>query len=184
MAAVAGIAVAQTVTFNEHIAPIIYTNCSKCHHTGEVAPFPLMSYDDVARHGRDIAKQTLSRFMPPWKPEPGWTAYRDERRLTTAQIALIQQWVANGMPQGDSTKAPLPPQFTDGWQLGTPDLILEMPTAFSVPADAPDIYRNFVIPTGLTEDKWVRAVELKPTARAVLHHSLFFSDTSSKASKL
>ncbi len=172
---------AQTVTFNEHIAPIIYNNCSKCHHTGEVAPFPLMSYDDVARHGRDIAIQTQSHYMPPWKPEPGWVAYRDERRLTPDQISLIQQWVNAGMPQGDSTKAPLPPQFTDGWQLGTPDLILEMPASFSVPADGPDIYRNFVIPTKLTDDKWVRAVELKPTARAVLHHSLFFSDTSGNA---
>ena len=180
----AGVAHAQTVTFNEYIAPIIYNNCSKCHHAGEVAPFSLMSYADVAGHGRDIAIQTQSHFMPPWKPEPGWTAYRDERRLTAAQIALIQQWVANGMPQGDAAKAPLPPQFTDGWQLGTPDLILEMPTAFSVPADGPDIYRNFVIPTGLTEDKWVRAVELKPTARVVLHHSLFFSDTSGRASAL
>ena len=93
---------AQTVTFNEQIAPIIYNNCSKCHHTGEVAPFPLMSYNDVAGHGRDIAIQTQSHYMPPWKPEPGWTAYRDERRLTPEQIALIQQWVAAGMPQGDS----------------------------------------------------------------------------------
>jgi uncharacterized protein (TIGR03437 family) len=181
--AATGLAQDQTVTFNEHIAPIIYNNCSKCHHAGEVAPFSLMSYTDVASHGRDIAIQTQSRFMPPWKPEPGWTAYRDERRLTPAQIALIQQWVANGMPQGDAAKAPLPPQFTDGWQLGTPDLILEMPAAFSVPADGPDIYRNFVIPTKLTEDKWIRAVELKPTARPVLHHSLFFSDTSGGARK-
>src|SRR4029077_5780184 len=101
-----GLAQDQTVTFNEHIAPIIYNNCSKCHHAGEVAPFSLMSYNDVATHGRDITIQTQSRFMPPWKPEPGWTAYRDERRLTPAQIALIQQWVANGMPQGDAAKAP------------------------------------------------------------------------------
>ena len=177
----AGLSPAQTVTFNEHIAPIIYNNCSKCHHTGEVAPFPLMSYNDVASHGRDIAIQTQSRYMPPWKPEPGWTAYRDERRLTPDQIALIQQWVNTGMTQGDPTKAPLAPQFTDGWQLGTPDLILEMPVAFSVPADGPDVYRNFVIPTGLTADKWIRAVELKPTARTVVHHSLFFSDTSGNA---
>jgi uncharacterized protein (TIGR03437 family) len=174
---------AQTVTFNEHIAPIIYNNCSKCHHVGEVAPFPLMSYTDVASHGRDIVIQTQSHFMPPWKPEPGWTAYRDERHLTQQQIDLIQQWVAAGMPQGDSAKAPLPPQFTDGWQLGTPDLILEMPASFSVPADGPDIYRNFVIPTKLTDDKYIRAVELKPTARAVVHHSLFFSDTSGNARK-
>lgn len=175
---------AQTVTFSEHIAPIIYNNCTKCHRTGQVAPMTLMGYDDVRRYGQTIASQTQSRFMPPWKPEPGWVAYRDERRLTSDQIALIQQWVANGMPQGDPAMAPPVPQFPDGWQLGTPDLILEMPTAFSVPADGPDIYRNFVLPTNLTQDQWIRAIELKPTARVVVHHSLFFSDTTGGARAL
>src|ERR1700676_4412049 len=79
LAVAAGVAHAQVVTFNEHIAPIIYNNCSKCHHAGEVAPFSLMNNSDVASHGREIAIQTQSHFMPPWKPEPGWTAYRDER---------------------------------------------------------------------------------------------------------
>jgi uncharacterized protein (TIGR03437 family) len=179
--AAAGVGHSQTVTYSEHIAPIIYNNCSKCHHPGQVAPISLMSYAEVRQHGRDIATQTQSRFMPPWKPEPGWTAYRDERRLTPAQIALIQKWVADGMPEGDPSKAPLVPQFADGWQLGAPDLILEMPKSFSAPADGPDIYRNFVIPTKLTEDKWVRAIELRPTAPSVVHHALFFSDTTGKA---
>ncbi len=177
------LSLAQTVTFNEQIAPIIYGNCSKCHHPGEVAPFSLLSYDDVRSHARTIVTVTQSHYMPPWKPEPGWSAYRDERRLTPAQISLIQQWVDGGMPLGDPSKAPLPPQYTDGWHLGTPDLILEMPAGYPVPADGPDIYRNFVIPTKLTEDKWVRAIELKPSARTVVHHSLFFSDTTGGARK-
>ena len=177
----ASFAHAQTVTFSEHIAPIIYNNCSKCHRPGQVSPFSLLSFDDVQQHGPLIATQTQSRYMPPWKPEPGWVAYRDERRLTPDQIALIQQWVENGMPQGNPAKAPPAPVFTDDWQLGPPDLVLEMPAAFSVPADGPDIYRNFVIPTNLTEDKWVRAIELRPTARPVVHHSLFFSDTTGGA---
>ncbi len=171
----------QPVTFAKDIAPIIYNNCSKCHHTGEVAPFPLMSYSDVKAHGITIGLVTSIHYMPPWKPEPGWTAYRDERRLTPAQISLIQQWVAAGMPQGDPATEPKAPQYTDGWQLGTPDLILKMPAGFNVPADGPDIYRNFVIPTGLTADKWVTAIELKPSARSVVHHSLFFSDTTGGA---
>ena len=110
--ATAALSYAQTVTFNEQIAPIIYGNCSKCHHPGEVAPFSLLSYDDVRSHARTIVTVTQSHYMPPWKPEPGWAAYRDERRLAPAQIALIQQWVAAGMPQGDPAKAPLAPQFT------------------------------------------------------------------------
>jgi uncharacterized protein (TIGR03437 family) len=171
----------QLVNFSEHIAPIVYNNCSKCHRPGQVAPFALLSYDDVRQHGQSIATQTQIRYMPPWKPEPGWVAYRDERRLTPDQIAMIQTWVQDGMPQGDPTKAPPAPQFADTWQLGTPDLVLEMPAAFPVPADGPDLYRNFVLPTGLTEDKWVKAIELRPTARVVVHHSLFFSDTTGGA---
>jgi uncharacterized protein (TIGR03437 family) len=184
LAVTIGLGRAQTVTFNEHIAPIVYGNCSKCHHPGEVAPFSLLSYDDVRSHAQTIATVTQSHYMPPWKPEPGWASYRDERRLTPAQISLIQQWVDGGMPLGDPSQAPLVPQFTDGWQLGTPDLVLEMPAAFPVPADGPDIYRNFVIPSGLTADKWIRAIELKPSARTVVHHSLFFSDTTGGARKL
>jgi len=140
-----------------------------------------MSFEDVRSHARTITTVTQSRYMPPWKPEPGWASYRDERRLTPAQISLIQQWVDGGMPQGDPAKAPLVPQYTDSWQLGTPDLILEMPAGYTVPADGPDVYRNFVIPTKLTADKWVRAIELRPTARTVVHHALFFSDNTGGA---
>ena len=172
---------AQAVTYSEHIAPIIYANCTVCHRPGQVAPFSLLTYNDALTHGMTIAATTQSRYMPPWKPEPGWVPFRDERRLTDAQIALFQQWVAQGMPQGDPSKTPPAPTFPDGWQLGPPDLILEMPAGFNIPAEGPDIYRNFAIPTNLTEDKWVRAIELKPSARVVVHHALFYSDTGGTA---
>src|SRR5437764_8812436 len=102
-------ACSQTITYSEHIAPIVYNNCVKCHRPNQVAPFALLTYDDAVRHGRDMVIQTKSRYMPPWKPEPGWTAYRDERRLTPAQIALIQQWLAGGRPQCDPAKATTQP---------------------------------------------------------------------------
>ena len=139
----------------------------KCHRLGQVAPFPLTTYSEVVRRASTITSVVQSHFMPPWKPEPGWVPYRDERRLTPEQIALIVKWVADGMPEGDPSMMPQMPQFADGWQLGTPDLVLEMPAGFNVPADGPDIYRNFVLPTKLTEDKWVKAIELKPSARGV-----------------
>jgi uncharacterized protein (TIGR03437 family) len=176
--AVAASVGAQTVTYSEHIAPLMYAHCTTCHRPGQVSPFSLLTYDDVVRHGRDIAAQTQSRYMPPWKPEPGWAAYRDERRLTQDQIDLIRQWVEAGMPQGDMSKAPAVPVYNDDWQLGQPDLVLEMPQSFSVPADGPDVYRNFVIPTNVADDKWVRAIEVKPLSRAVVHHILFFTDTT------
>ena len=175
---------AQTVTFAQDIAPIIYSNCSGCHHPGEIAPFSLLSYSDAARRAVTIATVTQSRYMPPWKPEPGWQQYRDQRGLTAAQIALIQQWVDQGLPEGDESKAPPVPQFPDGWRLGTPDLVLTMPAGFSVPADGPDLYRNFVIHTNLTQDKWVTAIEMRPSSPTVVHHCLFFSDSTGDAAKL
>ena len=165
---------ARPVTFAETIAPIVYTNCVTCHRPGEAAPFSLIWYEDVAKRGALIAKVTEARYMPPWHAEPGYGEFVDERRLTDAQIATIGAWVKQGMPRGDEAKMPKPPVFpADGWRMGQPDLVLEMPAAFEVPASGPDVFRNFVIPTNLTEDKWVRGIEFRPSARKVVHHALF-----------
>jgi hypothetical protein len=119
--------------------------------------------------------------MPPWKAEPASYSYRDERRLTDAEIALIGKWVKAGMPEGNRADAPPAPKFSSGWQLGEPDMIVEMPAAYHVPADGPDIYRNIAVPLGFSEDKWVTAIDMKPSARAVVHHVLYFADPSGKA---
>jgi hypothetical protein len=160
-------------TFSGAIAPILYANCVTCHRPGEAAPFPLISYNDVAKRAKLIAKVTGSRYMPPWHAAHGFGEFADERRLTDEQIDVIARWVKAGTPRGDLSNLPKLPQFADGWHLGTPDLVLEMPAAFNVPAEGPDIYRNFVLPTGLAEDKWIRAVEFRPSARKVVHHALF-----------
>jgi mono/diheme cytochrome c family protein len=160
-------------TFSETIAPILYNNCVTCHRAGEAAPFSLITYEDVVKRAKLIAKVTGSRYMPPWRAAHGFGDFADERRLTDEQIDVIARWLKAGTPRGDLAKLPKVPHFPDGWQLGKPDLILEMPTAFNVPADGPDIYRNFVLPTGLAEDKWIRAVEFRPSARKVVHHALF-----------
>jgi mono/diheme cytochrome c family protein len=173
VAAAALLSAADKVTFSETIAPIIYDNCVTCHRAGEAAPFALISYDDVKKRGSLIASVTKSRYMPPWHAAHGFGEFDQERRLTDEQIATIGEWVKAGMPQGDPAKMPKLPQFTEGWHLGKPDLILEMPAGFDLPASGPDIYRNFVIPTGLAEDKWVRAVEFRPSARKVVHHVLY-----------
>ena len=138
-----------SVTFNEQIGSLIHRNCSACHRPGEAAPFPLLSYEDVVKKGKQIAKVTSSHVMPPWKAEPASYAYRDERRLAETEIALIQAWVKQGMPEG-SGKKPEPPRFASGWRLGEPDLVVEMPAAYHVPADGPDIYRNIAVSLGLT----------------------------------
>src|SRR5580704_18476570 len=141
---------ADKITFTENIAPIVYGNCVTCHRPGEAAPFSLISYDDVKKRGALIVTVTKSRYMPPWHAEHGYGEFADERRLTDEQIAVISEWVKQGMPEGDPKKLPPVPSFPEGWQLGKPDLILEMPAAFALPADGPDLYRHFVVPTHLT----------------------------------
>jgi len=163
---------AAPVTFTEHVAPIVYANCVTCHRAGEVAPFPLVTYEDVAKRAKQIARVTEQRIMPPWHAAPHYGEFADERRLTDEQIETIRAWVSRDMPRGPAGKMPALPRFTDGWQLGTPDLVLEMPEPFDVPASGPDVYRNFVLPAGLADDKWVRAVEYRPGTRAVVHHSV------------
>jgi cytochrome c553 len=174
----AGLGQAQ-VTFNGQVASIIYKNCSACHRPGEAAPFSLLSYRDAATHGQMIAAATSARIMPPWRAEPASYAYRGERRLSEADIATLSAWVKAGMPEG-SGKAPEPPQFPSGWQLGEPDLVVEMPAAYHVKADGPDVYRNIALQLGLTEDKWITAIEMRPTARAAVHHVLYFADPNGR----
>ncbi|HEY7152841.1 MAG TPA: redoxin family protein [Gemmataceae bacterium] len=172
------------VTFSEYIAPIIFNNCTCCHRPGEAAPFKLMSYGDVRKRGKTILDVVERRYMPPWQAEPGHGDFRDERRLSDRQIALLERWVESGMAEGDPQKLPKIPEFPQGWYLGKPDLIVTMDRPFDVPADGPDIYRNFVLPLNLAEDKWVTAIDIRPSARAVVHHALYYYDDKGLARQL
>lgn len=166
--------------FAEHVAPIVYGNCAPCHRPGEATPFALTSYEDVRRRGRMIADVTASGYMPPWHASSAMAGFRHDRRLTDAQVRTISDWVAAGMPRGDASREPPLPKFTAGWQLGEPDLVVRMDQPMQVPEDGPDIYRNFAIPLGLPEGKWVRAIEFRPTGKSS-HHALFFFDTTGNA---
>ncbi len=172
------------VTFTEHIAPVLYAKCTSCHRPGEAAPFSLIEYNDAAKRAKLLAAVTQSRYMPPWKAEPASYGYRDSRRLTDSELALFQQWARDGAPQGNARKMPHLPKFPSGWQLGKPDLVVEIPEAFQVPAEGADLYRNVAIPLNLTEDKWIRAIEIRPSSRKVVHHVLYFADTSGEARKI
>ncbi len=172
------------VTFTKDVAPILYQNCVSCHRPGEVAPFSLLDYKSVKKHAEDVGTVTESRYMPPWKAEPGHGDFMNERRLTDAQIQLIQAWVKQGAVEGSATDLPAAPKFAEGWYLGEPDMIVKMPEPFTVPAEGRDVFRCFVIPMDLPEDKFVRAVEFRPSNRRVVHHSLFFLDNSGAARKL
>lgn len=177
-AVIAPAASVPTITFTEQVAPVIYSKCAGCHRAGESAPFPLTSYQEVAKRGALIVAVTGKRYMPPWHAAQGSVAYRDERRLTNEQIAMLRAWVDQGMPKGDPAKESALPAFPVGWQLGQPDFIVSLPEAYRVPADGPEIYRNFVFPVGLPEDKWLRAIEVRPTAAKAVHHMVYYADPS------
>ncbi|MCI0693819.1 T9SS type A sorting domain-containing protein [candidate division KSB1 bacterium] len=177
-AALASTAAAQTVNFSEHISPIIYNNCAKCHRPGEVAPFPLTSYSEVASRGQMIKYVTGIRYMPPWMPDRTFSRLLDERYLTDEQIKLIADWVDAGTPQGDPRlEAPLP-NFPSGSQLGKPDLVLSMSQSYAIQGNNQDEYRIFVFPTGLIQDRQISAVEFRPGNKKIVHHTLIAVDTT------
>ena len=166
------------VTFATHIAPILFEHCVSCHRPDGSAPFSLLTYEDVLRRADRIAAVTASRYMPPWKPEPGYGEFADVRRLSDEQIDLVQQWRRSGYPEGDRAGAPAPPTFVDAWQLGTPDLVLTMERTFSVPARGDDIYRHFVVPISIPATRYVKAWELRAGNSRALHHATMEIDRS------
>jgi len=167
---------AEPITFNKHIAPLIFQYCSPCHRSGEAAPFPLLTYEDVRNHALQIVAVTQRRFMPPWLPEPGFGNFVGERRLTDAQLSLIAEWVKQGNPQGVPADLPPEPHFTEGWQMGPPDLTVQMPQPYQLAASGGDIFRNLVLPVDLKDTRYVRAIELRPGNKRVVHHANIWID--------
>src|SRR5436190_17141289 len=150
--AISSAAAGATPTFNKDIAPILYQRCATCHRPGEVAPFSLLTYQDASKRAKLIAAATERRYMPPWKPEPGYGKFANERRLTDDQIALIRACAQNGAPEGAPGDKPPLPGFTDGWQAGKPDQILTMPSSFAVASSGHDLFRCFLLPLNLDRD--------------------------------
>jgi hypothetical protein len=174
---------AAPVTFNKHIAPLVFSRCATCHHPGEVAPFSLLSYGDVKRRAKQIAQVTSDRFMPPWKSVEGHGRFVGERRLSSEEIALIGRWVEEGASEGEAGDLPATPQFSDGWKLGTPEIVVTLPEPYAIPADGPDIYRNFVLPLVVPEGKFIKALEYRPSNRRIVHHAVFSADVTDKSRK-
>ena len=168
------------ITYARDIAPIVAQRCASCHRPDGAGPFSFLRYQDVFRRAEQVAVVTQSRYMPPWKPTAGGP-FLDNPRLTDAQIGLIQQWVREGAKPGTLDAAPAPPKFKDGWKLGTPDLILEMPDTFTLRAEATEtqeIYRAFILPVPITEDKSVIAVEYLPGNPRIVRHASVYTDAS------
>ncbi|MEC5125223.1 cytochrome c [Verrucomicrobiales bacterium BCK34] len=174
---------AEEVNYSRDIAPVVQANCAGCHREGGGAPFNLTDYESTKRKARTIQRVVEKRYMPPWHATNGDIPLVDDRRLTDAQIELFKKWVEAGRPEGDPADLPAPREYPDGWKLGEPDLVLKMADVYELPADGPDIYRSFVIPTGLKKDKYLKAIEFRPSTPSVVHHSLFSVDTKGRARK-
>ena len=175
-----GNATKDSPTWSRQIAPILYNNCTTCHHPGGAGPFSLLTYDDARRWSAQILTVTQSRFMPPWLPEPGYGDFADNRRLSAEDLASIKRWVNANMPEGNAAEAPAPPKYTSEWQLGPPDLILTAPESFTVPADGQDLFRNFIYPVPVTGTRYVRAVEILPGNARVVHHANILIDRTAE----
>jgi len=165
-----------TITFSEHIAPIVHANCSVCHRPGEAAPFSLLTYDHVRKRARQMAEVTSDRFMPPWLPQPGYGRFEGERRLGDEELGLLIQWTREGAAPGDLERTPAAPEFTTGWSLGEPDLVVTMPAPYELAAMTEDVFRNFVLPVPLDETVFVRSIEFRPDNLRVMHHATIAVD--------
>lgn len=173
---------AQTPNWSEHIAPILYNNCTNCHIDGGIAPFSLVTYQNAKTYSYGVKNSTGSRRMPPWPADVKFQRYAHERILSNEEIAAIAGWVDGGMPQGDTTLAPAKPKLKTGGSIVNPTLNLKMPD-YSVKTTS-DEYRCFVLPTGFTQDQFLTAIEVIPGNLRVVHHALIFHDTSAKPLQL
>ena len=164
------------MTFSKDVAPILFDKCVTCHRPYEAAPMPLRSYDEVRPWARGIKEKVVSREMPPWFANPRHGSFKNDPTLSEEEISTITAWVDAGAPRGDPADLPELPAFSDGWALGQPDYIVELPEV-TVPAEGPDYYPDLSFTMDdLPEKRWVRAIEVRPGNRKVTHHSVVFTN--------
>jgi tetratricopeptide (TPR) repeat protein len=159
------------LTFAHDIAPILYEHCVACHRPGQAGPFALLTYADVKKHAEQISDVTHSGLMPPWLPEAGYGAFVGERRLSDDERRMIAEWVRQGVPEGDPADTPTPPAAGGDWPLGPPDVVIEAPQALEVAPSGPEVYWNFIFKPVLSATRYVRAVDIHPGDRRLVHHA-------------
>jgi hypothetical protein len=156
-------------TFSKEVAPIFYEKCVSCHRPGEVAPMSLLDYQSARPWAMAIREAILTRKMPPWFADPRYGHFANDPRLSDEEISVVKAWVDGGSAEGDPKDLPPQPVFSEGWRFGKPDLVIDIGQDFEVPAGN-DINKDFVVPANLTEGKWIRAAEIRPGNRRVVHH--------------
>jgi hypothetical protein len=161
-------------TFSKDVAPIFYANCTTCHRPGEIAPMSLLTYKDARPWARAIATHVRAGTMPPWHADPQVGHFANERRLTDAEKSTVVGWVEAGAPEGDPKDLPRAPQYTQGWRIGAPDVVLEMQEDYPIPARGEIPYLYFEVPANFDEDRWIQSWEMRPGNPAVVHHVIVY----------
>lgn len=170
---------------NPEACSIIINKCSGCHMKGGSAPFALTSYEEIKKRGRAIAKVTVARYMPPWLPEKTAHSFVGDNSLTKQEIEIISEWCESGMVKPASGIGPLiSPKSLVEWKLGQPDLVLEMNSTFEMPAESEDIYRHFVIPSGMKIDRYIKGFDFKPNNKSIVHHAFIKIDRTNSSKNL
>ena len=162
------------VTFSRDVAPILQARCQGCHRPGEAAPMSFLTYQDARPWAKAIREAVLLKKMPPWFADPHYDKFSNDRSLSKAEIDTLVAWSETGAVEGNPNDMPAPRKFVEGWNIGQPDAVFDMPNEFRIPASGTIDYQYIVIPTGFTTDKWVRMAEVRPGNRALVHHMIAF----------
>src|SRR5262245_48129562 len=167
-------AILLTATFYKDVLPILQDHCQQCHRPGQIAPMPLITYSQARAKAKVIAQMVTSKKMPPWFADPKYGHFANDPSLTAPQIEIISNWAADGAPAGDPHDAPPAKQWAEGWTIPRPDRVIQMPKPVVVPARGDVEYTYTIVPTGFTEDKWVRMSEIQPSSRQHVHHAVVY----------
>ncbi len=171
---------ANAPTFTKDVAPILYTRCLECHRPGEAGPMAFRTYQETRPWAKAIKEAVAKHAMPPWYANTEVDHFSNDRHLSATEVATLTQWADAGAPEGNAADLPKLPEFTEGWVIGKPDLVLKLPREFKIPAKGVVQYQYFTIDPGFTEDTWVQAAEVRPTQRAQVHHILVFAQEGRK----
>ncbi len=161
-------------TFYKDILPLLQDHCQSCHRPGEVAPMPLVTYEQTRPWAAAMAKSVKGGMMPPWFADPRFGHFSNDPSLTPQQIATILAWAQGGSPGGNPHDAPPPPNWAQGWNIAQPDVVLAMPTSVAIPADGDVEYTYEIVPTHFSEDKWIQMAEVHPSSPQYVHHAVVY----------
>lgn len=168
------VAESESTTFYKDVLPILQGHCQSCHREGEVAPMPLVTYEQTRPWASAIAHAVRMKMMPPWFADPKYGHFANDPSLNDLQIDTILAWAVAGAPAGDAHDAPAPRKWASGWNIPQPDLVVKMPTPVKIPAEGEVEYTYEIVPTHFAEDRWVQMSEFRPGAPAHVHHAVVY----------